>query len=118
MITIKDGVVIKNLRPELYGIFNIIDEVWKKNAPETVPVITSYWRTPGPAALLHGSDRAIDLRTRNLSSDQKDKIFIALRDTLYADGYDVIFEFRGQDQEHIHIEYDPKPGRGIGISSV
>ena len=110
MIQIKDGVSIKIFRSDMLKMLLIVDEVWAEHAKGIYPVITSYFRSQ---AMLHSFDKAIDLRTKNLTDEQKDKVYTALREALFADGYDVILEYRGQAEEHIHIEYDPKPGRGI-----
>jgi hypothetical protein len=52
---------------------------------------------------------AVDLRTKDLYPTAKDEWFARLRAVLEPKGYDVLFEGRGQDWEHIHIEFDPKP---------
>jgi len=50
---------------------------------------------------LHYSGNAIDLRTRDLSNNQRQCTTERLRDALGSD-YDVINE-----GDHIHVEYDP-----------
>lgn len=112
MIVVKTGVVFEVLRPEIYNIFPVIDQTWNRHAKETIPVITSAFR-PGEANLLHAKDRALDIRSKNLSTDQKESILVDLTDALYQKGYDILLEDRGSDNEHFHIEYDPKPGRGL-----
>lgn len=59
----------------------------------------------------HYSGNAVDIRTHGLSETQKDSIFNQLKSELYGRGFDVLLEYRGTAQEHIHIEYDPRQGR-------
>jgi len=50
---------------------------------------------------LHGEGNAIDLRTRDMTEEQRNEVTETLRNEL-GDDYDVIDE-----GDHIHIEYDP-----------
>lgn len=51
---------------------------------------------------LHYALRAIDVRTRNLTQVQVDKLMIELKVKLGPD-YDVVLE-----DDHLHLEFDPK----------
>lgn len=71
-------------------------------------IITSVNDSTHSTNSLHYKDQAFDLRTKHVIYEQhKDKIFDALRASLTAD-FDLVFENRGKDSEHIHLEYDPK----------
>jgi len=58
---------------------------------------------------LHSRDglcRALDYRTKDYRSDK-----LTLRDRIKSDlgdEFDVVLEHLGEDNEHIHVEYDPK----------
>lgn len=54
----------------------------------------------------HYSGNAADLRTRDLKPGVAAQIALLLSRTLSAFGFDVVNE-----GDHIHLEYDPKPGR-------
>jgi hypothetical protein len=53
----------------------------------------------------HYPGLAVDLRTRHLDSGSKAAIYKKLQDKLEWLGYDVVLE-----QDHFHVEYDPKQG--------
>lgn len=55
---------------------------------------------------LHYVDRALDFRTKHLTTDEKAALVKAVR-TRLGTGYDVILEGEGTANEHLHCEYDP-----------
>lgn len=55
----------------------------------------------------HYEDKALDFRTKHLSTEDKHAWKRAIKQRLGRD-YDVILEFEGGDNEHLHIEFDPK----------
>lgn len=65
---------------------------------------------------LHGQGLAVDLRTRTLPETTVAIMVAEARLILYPLGFDVVNEHdkvdaNGVPQPHIHVEYDPKPGR-------
>ena len=60
----------------------------------------------GPNSL-HYSGLAVDVRSKHLMQEESRKVFFALRNDLGPD-YDVLLEAEGKENEHFHIEYDPK----------
>ena len=55
---------------------------------------------------LHYNGCALDFRTKDYAGDKQ-----ALRDRIKAalgPDFDVVLEALGEDNEHIHVEYDPK----------
>lgn len=61
----------------------------------------------------HYANLAIDERTRQLSPDQAQRIFLTVKAILDPQGYDTVWEGTGEpgsSGQHIHIEFDPKPG--------
>jgi hypothetical protein len=57
---------------------------------------------------LHYSDSAFDFRSKHISSaEEKQQIVNLIKEALTAD-FDVLLEELGTDQEHFHLEYDPK----------
>ena len=60
---------------------------------------------------LHGVGLAFDFRTKNLSNMEKDKLVGELKRRLTAD-FDVLLESRGEENEHLHVEFDPKERGG------
>lgn len=97
---------ISGLSPEAIDAFDEVSEAWSRHAPGITPTITSGTEMPdNPEARLedskHHTGDAFDLRTRDLTVQQKDIIVEELTVTLGND-YDVV-----DKSNHIHIEYDP-----------
>lgn len=55
---------------------------------------------------LHYAGMAVDIRTKGTGMSQR--LYDAVRKALPANLYDVLLENKDQDNEHIHIEYQPK----------
>ena len=106
MIFIKNGVIFKRLKPEIYGLFPLLDRLWSEY--KIFCVITSANDGKHKIGSLHYQDDALDVRSKNLPSEQiKHDVHALLMHKLGGD-YDVLFEFPGQPQEHFHIEFDKK----------
>jgi len=57
---------------------------------------------------LHYSDAAFDFRSKHISkTEEKQQILNSIKEALTSD-FDVLLEEAGTDQEHFHLEYDPK----------
>lgn len=108
MIALKDNVRFKRFTPEIVRLFPIVEEVWSIYAKDTVAVITSGNDSTHSKESYHYTDYAIDLRSKNLSEEQKELIFLKLESELDGKGYDVILEGRGTENEHFHIEYNKR----------
>jgi hypothetical protein len=113
MINVKPGVVFKVFTEEIEHVLAVVRKTWKRYAPGVVPTITSANDGKHGMNSKHYSDSALDLRSKNLTEQQKDEIFLALHSELYRRGFDVLLEARGTDNEHFHVEVDPKPGRSF-----
>lgn len=70
-------------------------------------VVTSANDATHSAHSLHYSGRALDFRTKHAAGVMKG-IYQATLKTLFPLGFDVIWEDQGKDNEHLHVEYDPK----------
>lgn len=82
-----------------------------------VGVVTSMNDSSHGAESLHYKDRAVDLRSKHISADNREHVFQELVRLLNPLGYDVLFENQGLDAEHYHVEWDPK-GSEVFISRV
>ncbi len=56
---------------------------------------------------LHFSGNAVDFRTHNVPRAKLDGLVQRCRKNCGGD-FDVILEFRDQDNEHLHVEYQPE----------
>lgn len=56
---------------------------------------------------IHGTGNAVDLRIRDVRKEDLTSIVESAKLLLYPLGFDVVLE-----SDHIHCEFDPRPGRG------
>ena len=106
MIFIKDGVVFKALRAEIYIILPALEAIFDKVNRQCV--ITSAADGNHKPDSFHYKNLALDLRSRDLPNEQvKLDVLLSLRDAL-GENYDVILESLGKPGEHYHLEFDPK----------
>ena len=90
------GGLTENMTSIEDSVDRIFNEVISRDA-----VVTYTTNGTHSSGSLHYSGNAIDLRTRDLSNNQRQCTTERLRDALGSD-YDVINE-----GDHIHVEYDP-----------
>lgn len=94
---IKAGVDISRLKREIRKALPVVDSVYASFDEEMV--VTSTYEGNHGAGSLHYADEAFDTR-KSLAFYQRIKMEIKKR---LGNDYDVVIE-----QDHIHIEYDPK----------
>ena len=107
MIACKPDVRFKYIREPMLRAMGTVIVTWKKFCPGIEPVITSANDSTHGKNSLHYSDLALDLRSKNLTSVQKDTVLKHLKEYLGRD-YDILLESRNGENEHFHLEYDPK----------
>ena len=101
----KDGTVVKQLDPALLpGLVQLamfvedelgVDELW----------ITSVNDGQHKSGSLHYTGRAVDIRCKYFSGDQVERVVTRFK-ALYDRDYDLLWEGRGTDNEHLHLEFD------------
>lgn len=105
MISVKESVRFKSLRPCIYSTFILLDRFFLNLGAQCV--ITSANDSKHKSNSKHYSDEAIDIRSKHLPSEvNKTQVIDKLRDLL-GNGYDIILEAEGTPNEHIHCEFDP-----------
>lgn len=102
-MNLKDGVTQQGVHPSIWYAIGLAEAVYKTNGLRLV--ITSLTDGEHMKDSLHYSGRAVDLRTRNVPTDMLKSLYGSLVNILNPMGYDVILE-----ADHLHIEFDPKPG--------
>lgn len=105
MILVKTGVIFKRLKPEIYGVLDLVDEIFTINGAYVV--ITSANDGKHMAGSRHYTDDALDLRSKHVQKPIKSKVLTELRLNL-GDDYDVLLENVGKPNEHYHLEFDKK----------
>lgn len=105
-MTLKPGVRLADLAPQMVLAAFVIDGCFSRRGVECV--ITSANDSKHSAASWHYKGRALDFRTKFDALNGHEQ---ALRDEVKAalgDDFDVVIEAVGADNEHLHVEYDPK----------
>lgn len=103
-VSTKDGVSLKGLKPEILNILPVLDRIHAKVVLSRETVITDAISSR-PYKSLHPQGYAIDIRIRDLTDEEVLNLYVEI---VMAIGqcYDVV-----QEDDHIHIEYDPIIGR-------
>jgi hypothetical protein len=97
---------LKNLSTQLlFGIF-VAEQCYQLQIPDYFVTLTSCDDGKHGTPTLHGTGNAVDLRTKDFNGD-KEQLVRDIKAHLGPD-YDVKLEYVGTDNEHIHLEYDPK----------
>lgn len=103
---LKAGVRLTDLCSQMVLADSIIKEVFRNFG---VPcVITSANDSKHSATSWHYKGRALDYRTKYPGLDGREQ---ELRDEVkeaLGPDFDVVLEAVGTDNEHLHVEYDPK----------
>lgn len=108
MIRVKDrSVRIAQLHQSLWHAVYQFDELRRKHGLNTDTVITSGNDGKHSYGSLHHMDRAVDLRTKDCAPGVMETIVSQLQKALGVD-FDVIWEYVGTPNEHLHIESHPK----------
>jgi len=107
MISLKPGVKLTGLAPQIVLALLIVHEIYR--AASIPCVVTSANDSQHGENSLHSRDglcRAVDVRTKTWLLD-KQQLRIDVKAAL-GDDFDVVLEHLGEDNEHLHVEYDPK----------
>ena len=112
------GVDPEYLHPALLAALYMGDECYKAVASELV--VTHLGDGKHSDASLHYKGRAADVRTKGVDQGLLGQIERAWRSKLGAPGeiYDLLWEDKGGDNAHFHIEYDPKARKGAAVPTA
>ena len=106
MILFKKGVDARGLKTETIPAILVAHEAYREH--DTDLVITSIVDGKHKRSSVHMYGFAIDIRSKNLPNEEvKQEVAGQIRMYL-GDQYDVGLEYLGEDNEHIHIEFDPR----------
>jgi hypothetical protein len=105
MIYITEGVRFRELRPEIYNIFPLLDDIFKGHNLECT--ITSANDRKHMTNSFHYKNLALDLRSHYIPNGREQEVIGEIKEAIGLD-YDVILEDLDTPNEHIHLEFDPK----------
>jgi hypothetical protein len=117
----KHGVDFVGLQAPMWYALGVMEVIYAKKGEHMVLAVGTDGVHSVPNSL-HAKGLAVDLRTRNLSDTIVALMVADAKLILFPVGYDVVNEHHtvvdGVEQPHIHVEYDPKPGRGSYTQQV
>jgi len=106
MLSLKAGVKVKGLQPEILLAIMVAKEVFYEAGYPLI--ITSLLDGKHSKNSLHYSGNAVDYRSKHIKSyREKQEILKILQFRLGSD-YDIILEGVGTTNEHYHVECHPK----------
>jgi hypothetical protein len=101
---VKSGAVVPTTHEMRYAA-QVVARVWQQHG--FTATLTSGLDGEHKDDSLHYSGLATDWRTKNLPAITKQQMIAEVADILGRD-YDVLIEYAGTPNEHMHIEYDPR----------
>ena len=111
-LSFKQGVSLKNIQVQAWIAIHMVERIFtSKTLLETV--VTAVWDDPklkihSPKSK-HYLGLAVDFRTKHLLNDTlKLLVLNEVKRQLSPLGFDVILESLGKENEHLHLEWDPK----------
>ncbi len=112
--SVKERIGDVSLCSEMRYALRLADLIYQRHGFDCV--VTSLLDGHHNPGSLHPTGRAADLRCRQVPHDQIQTLFAEIKAHLCPMGFDVVFEggvgaTPATTGAHIHIEYDPKPGR-------
>lgn len=106
MISIKEGAKIIGIQSESILGLCIVSKVFEKFVVELV--ITEVTGGAHKTGSLHYAGLAVDIRSKNITDDLLKKLILENCKSRLGKNFDMILENEGQDNEHFHLEVDPK----------
>ena len=107
MLWFKPGAVFSHVHPRLLEGLVVLCRLFDQYSVSDL-TITSGTDGVHKKGSFHGTGRAVDVRSKTLPPAKVEAVVRAFRATEDAD-FDLLWEFPGQANEHLHLEYDPKP---------
>jgi hypothetical protein len=106
-IKLKDGVKLTELQPQMVlALLLMLPVAITFGFLELV--VTSGNDGRHSARSWHYKGRAFDIRTHFKNIDGREIAFRNAVKAVLGDNFDVVMEAIGTDNEHLHVEYDPK----------
>ena len=109
MIALKLGVHLWDLSPQMVLAALVVSEAYRAHAVDLCVITSANDGTHGPTTL-HHKGQALDFRIHNVPQASRPAVVEAIKRALLSgEGqYEVYWEAVGTEQEHLHVEWDPK----------
>jgi len=104
-LRLKTDVRLCGLRPQMVVALMVITRVFEAQGYECV--VTSANDSKHGYGSLHFSGGALDFRMKHVRESTKELIVEEVKGSLTKE-FDVLLEYRGMENEHMHIEFQPK----------
>lgn len=110
---LKPGVRLRGIRPELVAALVVVEDVYLRVCIHTGYisefVVTSIADSVhAEKASLHYAGAAFDFRIHDITDNLTKASLRAEVEAALGQDFDVVLEEPGTDNEHIHVEYQPK----------
>ena len=102
---LKPSVRILGIKPELVLGALIVESCYAHIGVD--PVVTVGIEGTHRLGSEHYTGLALDFRMHHVPHDRREALVAAIREALGPD-FDVLWESVGTEQEHVHVEFDPK----------
>lgn len=100
----KTGVESVNVQPPIWYAVGVAEMIYRyQDLPLIITSLTDS-HADRPQSL-HNQGLAVDLRIKHIPIGLVQPVFNSIQSILNPMGFDIVLE-----TDHIHIEYDPKPG--------
>lgn len=106
MLKLKPGTKFASHHIAIPIMVTVVNSVFQKYGYDCV--ITSANDGVHGVGSLHPKDMADDFRSKHLPDEATKKIILAEIKEALGDQFDVLLEYLGKENEHYHIEWDPK----------
>lgn len=106
MLKLKQGVSLKGLTPEMLVGIIAINTAFNSRGFDCV--ITSCNDATHSVNSKHYKGNAVDVRTKHITTDRTKNEIVDLIKLALDESFDIILENAHTDNEHLHVEYDPK----------
>jgi hypothetical protein len=105
-VRLKSSVSLNRVQPQLAIGINIVESILTGYGIS--PVITSVNDSKHMNGSLHYAGKAADFRTHDWPETLEKTIVVAAVSSALGLEWDVVLEALGEDNEHMHVEWDPK----------
>ena len=110
---LKSSVNLGGVQPPVWFAMGVFEALCRLYADRPLVVTSANDSHDSRPASLHNKGLAFDARTKDMNAEQKSQVLSRAKQILDPLGFDIVFENAGGPNEHIHCEFDVKPGEQL-----